>query len=223
MSSMSTRTQITAALVVATAFVICGRADSQEMSTPDSQPSSIQVSKKVYSVSVGDSFAIGPPNASVVMIEFADFQCALSAYTVALVKRILEAHPNDVRFVYKSFPLTVHRNAMSAAQAAVAAGRQGKFFEMHDKLFVRYRDLGEDQYAKAAEELSLDVDKFGEAFANPATQALIAEEMRQGREVGVDATPTFFINGRKVNPTVVSYEVLERVIDEALEKAKAAG
>jgi protein-disulfide isomerase len=130
----------------------------------------------------------------------------------------LEAYPNDVRFVYKNYPLPFHKNAMPAAKAAVAAGRQGKFWEMHDKIFENYRALNDDFYAKAAGELGLDVEKFKKDFEAPETQALISEEMKQAQAASVRGTPTIFINGKK--PQGRSLELYKGIIDGILKEKK---
>jgi protein-disulfide isomerase len=132
----------------------------------------------------------------------------------------MEAYPNDVKFVYKNYPLPFHKQAMPAAKAAVAAGKQGKFFEMHDKIFENYRTLNDEIYAKWAAELGLNVDQFNTDFASKETQAFIDKEMAEARAVGVRGTPTIFINGKK--PQGRSFQLYKGIIDEQL-KAKKAG
>ncbi len=135
-----------------------------------------------------------------------------------MVDQVLEAYPNDVKFVLKNYPLPFHKQAMPASKAVIAAGKQGKFWEMEKKLFENYRALADDAYGKWAEELGLDVEKFKADMASPATQALITEEMKQAGKVGVRGTPTFFINGKK--PAGRSLESWKAVIDEIIKKKK---
>jgi len=175
---------------------------------------------KVYTIPAGNSYAKGPANASVVIVEFSDFQCPFCAQAATLIDQVTNAYPNDVRFIYKNYPLPFHKEAMPAAKAAVAAGKQGKFFEMHDKLFQNQRSLGADFYAKAAQEIGLDVEKFKKDMEDPSTQSLISEEMKQAQQNDVRGTPTIFINGKK--PQGRSFELYKGIIDEAL-KAKKAG
>lgn len=137
-----------------------------------------------------------------------------------MVEKIVEAFPNDVQFVFKNYPLPFHKNAMPAAKAAVAAGKQGKFWEMHDKLFENYRTLSDDLYVKVAGEIGLDVEKFKSDMNDPSTQALIVDEMKQAGSVGVRGTPTFFINGKK--PAGRSFELWKGLIEDAI-KAKKKG
>jgi protein-disulfide isomerase len=175
---------------------------------------------KVYTIPAGNSYAKGPAAASVVMVEFSDFQCPFCSQAAALIKQITDAYPNDVRFIYKNYPLPFHKEAMPAAKAAVAAGKQGKFFEMHDKLFENQRALSEEFYTKAAQEIGLDVEKFKKDMADPSVQAQIDQEMKEASQADVRGTPTIFINGKK--PQGRSFELYKSIIDEAL-KAKKAG
>ena len=107
----------------------------------------------------------------------------------------MEAYPNELKFVYKNYPLPFHKQAMPAAKAAVAAGEQGKFWEMHDKIFENYRALKDDAYATWAGELGLDVEQFNKDMASAETKAFVDKEMSEARAVGVRGTPTIFING----------------------------
>jgi protein-disulfide isomerase len=134
------------------------------------------------------------------------------------VEQILEAYPNDVRFVYKNYPLPFHKQAMPAAKAAVAAGKQGKFWEMHDKIMANYQALADEKYAEWAGEIGIDVARFKTDMESPEVQALIVEEMKQAGAVGVRGTPTFFINGRK--PAGRSFELYKSMIDEEIAKKK---
>jgi len=107
---------------------------------------------------------------------------------------------------------------MPAAKAAVAAGKQGKFFEMHDKLFENQRTLSPDLYEKTAKELGLDVDKFKKDMESPETAQMIQQEMADAGKVDVRGTPTFFINGKK--PQGRSFELYKQIIDEQIKAKK---
>jgi protein-disulfide isomerase len=171
---------------------------------------------KVYDIPIGKSYVEGPKDAKVTIIEFSDFQCPFCSQAASLLKQILEAYPNDVKLVYKNYPLPFHKQAMPAAQAAVAAGQQGKFFEMHDKLFENQRSLSDDFYTKAAQEIGLDVEKFKTAFDSAETKALIQTEMKEARASSVRGTPTIFINGKK--PQGRSFDLYKGIIDGILKK-----
>lgn len=130
---------------------------------------------------------------------------------------LLKAYPKELRFVYKEFPLTqIHPNALPAAKAAVAAEQQGKFWEMHDELFKVSRDLSGENIRKKAEEVGLDMKKFDAAMASPQTDKVIQEDLDLGRNVDVQGTPSFFINGKRVFNR--SPEAMKAMIDAELKK-----
>ena len=135
-----------------------------------------------------------------------------------MVDQILEAYPKDVRFVYKNYPLPFHKQALPAAHAAVAAGKQGKFWEMHDEIFKNYRTLDDEYYVKAAGELGLNVEQFNKDFASQETKDFVANEMKEARANGVRGTPTIFINGKK--PQGRSFELYKGIIDGILKEKK---
>lgn len=175
---------------------------------------------KVHDIKIGDSYTKGPKDAAVVIAEWSDFQCPFCSQAASLVDQILEAYPNDVKFVFKNYPLPFHKQGMPAAKAAVAAGKQGKFFEMHDKLFENQRALADDKYAVWAEEIGLNVEQFKKDFEAPETAALITNEMKEAGQVGVRGTPSFFINGKQ--PAGRSFELYKSIIDEEIKAKKAS-
>ena len=138
----------------------------------------------------------GPQNAPVTIVEFSDFQCPYCGQAKGLVDQVLAAYPKDVRFAYKNFPLPMHPNADPAARAALAAGKQGKFWEMHDALFQQAGDLSPSAIRAIAERLRLNVATFETDMESPAVKERLDVEVRQGKVAGVRGTPTFFINGR---------------------------
>ena len=131
--------------------------------------------------------------------------------------QVLKAYPNEVKFVYKEFPLTsIHQNALNAAKAAVAAQKQGKFWEMHDKLFANQRALSPDNLKQYAQESGLDVAKFEKDMTSPEVQKQIDAEMKLAQDAEVRGTPTMFLNGKRVMNR--SFEGLKQMIDEALKQ-----
>jgi protein-disulfide isomerase len=135
------------------------------------------------------------------------------------VDQVLAAYPKEVRFIYKQFPLEqIHQNAMNAAKASVAAGNQGKFWEMHDELFKISRNLAMDEIRKKAEEIGLDMKKFDADMASPETEKAVRADLELGRTVDVQGTPTMFINGKRVMNR--SVEGMKAMVDEELKKAK---
>jgi len=131
----------------------------------------------------------------------------------------MQAYPNDVNFVYKQFPLpaTMHPNALPASKAAVAAGKQGKFWEMHDIIFKNNRELSFDKLKEYAGQVGVDVARWEKDYNAQETQQQIDKELADGRAADVQGTPTFFIAGKRVSNR--SVEGFKQMIDEAL-KAK---
>ena len=168
---------------------------------------------------VGDSPVRGPASAPVTIVEFADYQCPFCARNVPLVKELLEAYPETVNFVFKEFPLTnIHRNAMPAAKAAIAAQKQDKYWEMHDLLFENFQDLEEDALERYAAEVGVDVAQWKQDMASDDVERRVQEDLRLGRAVGVRGTPTMFVNGLRV--TNRSPEGIRAMIDAALAEKK---
>jgi protein-disulfide isomerase len=136
-----------------------------------------------------------------------------------VVDQVLQAYPKEVKFIYKEFPLPMHSNAMPAARAALAAGKQGKFWEMHDKLFANQRALTPENIKQYAQEIGLDMAKFEQDMASPEVQQQINEEMQQGQKVMVGGTPSLYLNGKKVANR--SFDGLKQMIDAALQGKKS--
>ena len=173
---------------------------------------------KKWDINIGSSYSKGPADAAVTLVEWSDFQCPFCSQAKDLVHQIIEAYPKDVRFVFKNYPLPFHQQAMPAAKAAVAAGKQGKFFEMHDKLFENQRALAPEKFVEFATELKLDVEKFKKDMESPEVAAAITGEMKEAGDVGVRGTPSFFINGKQ--PAGRSFELYKSIIDEEIKAAK---
>jgi len=131
---------------------------------------------------------------------------------------VLEKYPNDVKLVYKNFPLRNHKFARPAAIAALAAGKQDKFWEYHDLLFKNYNRLNEQKFEEIARELNLDIETFQKDQKNPEIVALISRDMSEASRVGVRGTPTLFVNGRLVKNR--SFEGFQDMIDKELKKGK---
>lgn len=165
----------------------------------------------------------GDLKSKVTLTEYADFQCPACGAYHPMVKQLLQAYNGKIHFVYRTFPLTqAHRNAMISAQNAVAAGKQGKFWEMHDMLFEHQADWAELQdpqkiYDGYAEKLGLNMDQFHSDINADATKKFINNEESEGLAIGVNSTPTFFINGKQIqNPT--SYDIFKQDIQDAFDK-----
>ncbi len=109
---------------------------------------------------------------------------------------MLEKYPEQVKLVIKHFPLTRHKYAVKAAQAALSAGRQGKFSEFHRSLFENYKNLNDAKIDEIANKLALNMEKFKKTMQSPSIRNLINRDVKDGKKVGVRGTPTIFINGK---------------------------
>ncbi|HEY3255937.1 MAG TPA: thioredoxin domain-containing protein, partial [Polyangiaceae bacterium] len=169
--------------------------------------------------SKGPSF--GPPDAKVTVVEFSDFQCPYCSRAATAVDQIKEKYGTRVRFVFRQFPLPMHENARGAAEAALAANAQGKFWEFHDKMFQNQSKLTRDSLEGFAKEAGLDVAAFKKALDSKTFAAEVDSDMKLGESVAVNGTPTMFINGARVpNPT--SFEAISAQIEGALSGKPAA-
>lgn len=148
----------------------------------------------------------GKADAKVKITEYADFQCPACAYMHGFLKEIKKQYPNDVAITFKNFPLTqIHQNALYGAKAAEAAGKQGKFFEMHDVLFEKQKEWSTSTPANAkvkveeyARALALDMAKFATDSNSKEIADKIKADLSDGKKVKITGTPTILINGEKI-------------------------
>jgi protein-disulfide isomerase len=150
-------------------------------------------------ISIAGDPVKGPDNARVTIVEFSDFQCPFCAEAVAAANQIVKNFPKDVKLVFKQFPLDSHAQAEFGAEAALAAQAQGKFWEMHDRLYAGFPDLSRKTVMRYAQEIGLDVKRFTADVDSRKFQARVHFEEQEGETAGVGGTPTFFINGKKYN------------------------
>ncbi len=141
--------------------------------------------------------ARGAPMAQVTIVEFSDFECPYCGRAHSILQQVLTEFEGRVRLVFKNYPLTGHPRAMPAARAAVAAGNQRKFWEMHDLLFEHQTQLEEEDLESYAQQLGLDMERFRRDMTSAETQRRIEADRAEGQRVGVEGTPTFFVNGRR--------------------------
>jgi Na+/H+ antiporter NhaA len=140
----------------------------------------------------------GPTEAPVTLVEYGDYECPYCGRAEPVVRQLLAEFGDELRYVFRHLPLEdVHPHAQLAAEAAEAAGAQGRFWEMHDLLFAHQDALEPADLRRYAEELGLDVDRFWEEVRSRAYARRIAEDVRSAEESGVAGTPTFFVNGRR--------------------------
>ena len=178
------------------------------MTTPDIVPAISQ-----------EDHTRGGKSAVVTIIEYGDFQCpACSAYE-KIVREIEKKYPEDVRITFRHFPLTqIHKNAFMAAKYAESAGSQGKFWEMHDILYERQTEWGEALDAEAkiqgyGKELGLDVTKLGQTANSKESQDRVLVNLKEATALKLPGTPSFFVNGNKVESKDIQIAVENAVKD----------
>jgi protein-disulfide isomerase len=169
----------------------------------------------------GDLPAFGPADSKVNVVEFSDFQCPYCSRAAATVHAIREKYGSKVHFVFRQFPLSFHENAHVSAEAALAAHAQGKFWELHDKMFENQSELDRSSLETYAQQVGMDMSAFKKALDSEQYKDAVDAELALGQEVAVEGTPTLFVNGQRVsNPT--SVEVVSQAIDSALSKGNGS-
>ena len=161
-------------------------------------PAAQPASEQVFKVALGDAPAKGDADARVTIVEWSDFQCPFCGRVEPTLQQLREEYKGKIRVAWKNQPLSFHPNAMPAAEAAMAAHEQGKFWEFHDALFKKQGQLSPALYDELARKLGLDLDRFHASIQAHKSAAHIQADMAAGRAVGAEGTPTFFINGKKL-------------------------
>ncbi len=174
-----------------------------------------------FEVASAGSPSMGPADAPVTIVEFSDFQCPYCARAHSTLEKVVENYAPKVRLVFRQFPLIkIHHDAERAAEAALCANQQGKFWEMHDAMFADQSKLSAEGLKETAKTLGLDEAQFNACLDSNEFKDEISADSEAGATVGVSGTPAFFINGRPLNGAV-SYDVVAKIVDEEL--AKTAG
>lgn len=192
-------------------FVVTGNKNDQQSGQ---QPDQSQASNHTQ----------GAGNKKVTLVEYGDFQCPACKSFYPLVKEIKKIYGDDITFQFSHFPLSqIHQNAFAAHRAAEAAGKQGKFFEMHDLLYENqdsWSSLPDPSqvFTGLAQQLSLNMDQFNSDVASEAVNSTINADVKLAQQAGATSTPTFTINGEKIqNPQ--SLEEFKKLIDDAIAKS----
>jgi len=185
-------------------------ADDQEEDVNQPAPSKTEIA-------ITDSDHIrGNKNAPVTIIEFSDFQCPYCSRFHETMKQVMENYPNDVKWVYKHFPLdSIHPYARPAAEASECAADQDKFWEYADKLFENQSSLSQAYFSKAAGEIGLNTGKFNECLTSGKYKLKVDADYQQGIKAGVRGTPGNFINGQPAFGAL-PYEQIKSIIDSSL-------
>lgn len=172
-------------------------------------------------IPVSGSPVLGPANAKVTIVEFSDFQCPYCAGAVDQVNAVLKAYPNQVKLIFKQFPLEIHPQADFAASAAVAANKQSKFWQLHDAMFAHQNDLSRAAIFQMAQSVGLDMKQFAADVESTEIKETVIRDVQDGNQANVEGTPTFFINGQKYNGAL-ALGAVKPVIDNELKPATTA-
>ncbi len=175
----------------------------------------------IADVVTADDPQVGPADAKVTIVEFADFECPYSHEAFTSVRQILAEFPNDVRLIYRDSPLdSIHPRARAAARAANCAAAQGKFLVMHDKLYQNAGAFKDNDLSFYAQQIGLDPLRFEQCLADAETNAEIDRDVADAQNAGVRGTPTFFINGARVEGAI-PYPILRDIVGQIVSGGKA--
>ncbi len=137
-----------------------------------------------------------------------------------VLDQVIEKYPDEVKIVFKNFPITSHKYAEKAARAVLAAGKQGKFWEFHDALFLNFKNLNDNKVRQIAADLKLDMNKFEKDWKDAGIAAKVKQDLNEGIKAGVKGTPTVFINGRSLKKRDLGG--FSKAIDAELKKIATA-
>ncbi len=166
-------------------------------------------------VAADDAPSFGPKDAKVTVVEFSDFECPYCSKAAKVTEQLRKEYGDKIRFVFRQFPLSFHKNAKPAAEASLAAHAEGKFWEYHDVLFENSRKLDKESLAEYAKKTGVDAAKVTAALDGNTYSAAVDNDVKLGNEVAVSGTPTMFVNGKRIaNPT--DFKTVSDAINEAL-------
>ena len=186
---------------------------------PPSQPTPAATGPQTFTITK-DNHVRGNFDAPVTIVEFSDFECPYCERHYGTLQQVLKDYGDKVRLVYKHFPLSFHPQAEKAAEATECASEQGKFWEMHDKIFENQALLqgGVTQLKAWAQDLKLNTGAFNTCLDSGKMAQMIAQDQQEGSTKGVDGTPGTFINGQFVEGGAIPYTSFKLLIDAALAK-----
>lgn len=207
----------TLAIVIGATFLVGGKSTS----TTETKTLTEDQTKKLIRE---DSYVKGSKDAKVTLVEFGDFQCPACGAVHPIVGQLLTEYKDKVAFVFREYPLPLHQNSKVAAYAAEAAGAQGKFYDMYDALYQNQKDWENSKNALElfvgyAKIIGLDLEKFKSDVESKKFEEKIQRDISDGNALTVQATPTFFLNGEKIQGGL-PYDQFKEKIEAALKSAK---
>ena len=170
--------------------------------------------QELFEIDLTDHPRVGPESAKVVIVEYACFQCPFCAHLAPKLKNLKKKFGDKVAHYYKFFPVRSHARGVPTALAALAAMKQGKFWEMYDLMYANRADLEDDDLLEYARKAGLDVDRFKADMKDPSLMRYIEKDKLEGMRFGVEGTPTFYINGKVYTGFNDYEEILDRIGEE---------
>jgi protein-disulfide isomerase len=185
------------AVGVLVGYLAWGRGVSAANNNPPADTAAEAGAPRRYDIPTEGFPSTGPKDALITVVEFSDFQCPYcEKWHSQVYEQLMAAYPGKIRLVYRNLPLTqIHPQSMNSAEAALCAGDQDAYWQFHDKLFENYQALNDDLYASLASDLGLDTTAFKTCMTGHKYKAEIEADMQFAIDLGVQSTPTFFING----------------------------
>src|SRR5262245_4915580 len=168
----------------------------------------------IYNIDITNAPVRGPKTAPVRIVEFSDFQCPYCAELQKTLTEVLKAFPKDVQLVYKQFPLNIHQYARQAAAASLVAHSQGKFWELHDRMFQNFTQINDESLRRWAKEVGIDMTKFDQAIQSGKYEPVVQKDIADGAAAKVLGTPTLFVNGKRIHDR--TFEGFKKAIQEEL-------
>ncbi|OGE64249.1 hypothetical protein A3I48_01790 [Candidatus Daviesbacteria bacterium RIFCSPLOWO2_02_FULL_36_7] len=220
---MTTETKILGSILIITLVLLFGGVFLLSRgSSSQSSPASIE-EKNTVQIDYSKGEKIGSDSAKIKVVEFSDLECPACLAAEPSIKKLRSTYTDQIQFIYRHFPLTQHTHSRQVANLAEAAGAQGKFWEMHDKLFdtqAQWTILNKDDatvfFLSLAKNLGLDENKIKQDLQQDAYKSKIDDDLAEGQRLGVNSTPTFFVNGHKLN--LESFDDLNTVVAQELKK-----
>jgi len=211
-------------LITALVFTACTGNTTSTGLDDDNETDNSNVEQGTTMPEITDAdWSKGNLESTIILVEYSDLQCPACKSREPLVEKLIQEFGNHIRFVYRHMPLSsMHKNAQKAAEATEAAGMQDKFWEMHDLLFEKQKDWSDlsntdfiETLATYAEEIGLDLEQFNSDLESSEVEDAVDEDKEGAIDAGVNSTPTFFLNGSKINPK--TYEEYRELIRQAIE------
>lgn len=216
---MKTETKVLGIILLVTVALLLGFVFLLSKSSNSSQ----NIGNEVLQIDYSKGQKIGSDSAKVRLVEFSDFQCPGCRAAEPYIKQVISSYGDQVQFIYRHFPLSQHQFGKKTAYLAEAAGEEGKFWQMHDRIFETQdswsKMSGSDAnsfFLNLAKEVGLDEISAKEAMEGDSYKSKIDEDIAEGRRLRMNSTPTFFINGKKLN--LQSFADLNNIVGEELKK-----